>query len=531
MGAGLARPEAGIPRGCHRAGATAREASPATGSSRRNARDVDARTVALVLCYYCPAKPLNQWFSRTFCVFASFSVRQTSGFLTHSASTKYPGKCPEKAKEVPEAMPPKKPKKRGQKHPGVVLIKPDSTHLGWRIRFRDPDSDKFKKETIPDSHSATLETRATWAVKKSQEIVKRKIELEGGAARATGVDLSVAIDRYFTAHPALRPRTVEIYRRSIKKFQLWSAKSKVKTCNDVTRARMMEFRSFMENAKKRIAVPGATPGTFVAGDERLSATAINQDLRAVRTILRYLCDCDLFARLTHDDIRRALKTVSGEVGEILFLNQSQCRQLLEAAIKHDSLKYKETAAEHRRQREIATTPKFGAMAPMAAFLLLSGLRISEAIGLTWQMVDVDAGELRLPASLTKTKTGRTVLLDCCPSLWAYLRTIRPETPEPKQTVWNKTPGRCKRGQQRLLDNGAPSFFTWHVARATCGTFLTNSPGIYGGASAYQSAQRLGHSVAVAEKSYLGKVRNISRDAATLEAAMGVEDLCATIFSA
>ncbi len=38
-------------------------------------------------------------------------------------------------------------------------------------------------------------------------------------------------------------------------------------------------------------------------------------------------------------------------------------------------------------------------------------------------------------------------------------------------------------------------FGWQVLRRTCGTFLTNAPGIFGEASAYRSARQLGHSVA------------------------------------
>jgi hypothetical protein len=66
-------------------------------------------------------------------------------------------------------------------------------------------------------------------------------------------------------------------------------------------------------------------------------------------------------------------------------------------------------------------------------------------------------------------------------------------------------------------------FTWQALRRTCGTFLTNAPGIFGAASAYRSAKQLGHSVQIAERHYLGLVRGIARDARTLEVAMQVED--------
>ena len=56
---------------------------------------------------------------------------------------------------------------------------------------------------------------------------------------------------------------------------------------------------------------------------------------------------------------------------------------------------------------------------------------------------------------------------------------------------------------------------------TCGTYLTNAPGIYGGASAFYSARQLGHGVEVAQKHYVGLIRGIPRDAHDLENAMQI----------
>lgn len=73
---------------------------------------------------------------------------------------------------------------------------------------------------------------------------------------------------------------------------------------------------------------------------------------------------------------------------------------------------------------------------------------------------------------------------------------------------------------RLEEIGAPKF-DWQL-RATCATYLTNAPGIFGAATVFLSARQLGHSVAVAERHYLGVHRGIPKDAHTLEAAMQIE---------
>jgi hypothetical protein len=59
-----------------------------------------------------------------------------------------------------------------------------------------------------------------------------------------------------------------------------------------------------------------------------------------------------------------------------------------------------------------------------------------------------------------------------------------------------------------------------VLRSTCGTFLANAPGIFGGASAYRDARQLGHTVLVAEKHYLGVV-HVAPEAKALEDAVRV----------
>lgn len=60
--------------------------------------------------------------------------------------------------------------------------------------------------------------------------------------------------------------------------------------------------------------------------------------------------------------------------------------------------------------------------------------------------------------------------------------------------------------------------------ASAPSWLHLRPSIFGAASAYRSAKQLGHSVTVAEKHYLGLVKNIPMEGKTLEAAMGIESV-------
>jgi hypothetical protein len=93
----------------------------------------------------------------------------------------------------------------------------------------------------------------------------------------------------------------------------------------------------------------------------------------------------------------------------------------------------------------------------------------------------------------------------------------------KGSVFQLTRDTAKAAAKRLKEEyGAPAAFGWQALRRTCGTYLTNAPGIFGAASAYRSAKQLGHSVQVAERHYLDVARGIPREARTLEAAMQIE---------
>ena len=92
----------------------------------------------------------------------------------------------------------------------------------------------------------------------------------------------------------------------------------------------------------------------------------------------------------------------------------------------------------------------------------------------------------------------------------------------KGSVFGITRGEAKAAEKRLIrEYGAPAGSGWQALRRSCGTYLTNAPGIFGAASAYRSAKQLGHSVQVAEKHYVDVARGIARDARTLEAAMQI----------
>jgi len=429
-------------------------------------------------------------------------------------------------------QPPVARRRRGPKHPGVVLLKPDpKRRIGHRARYIDPDTGKSTKESL-DPALRTVELREDWAVRKSKALATRRLELERGALRKTGTGLPEALARYYEDHPHLRARTVEVYQTATNKLAAWGAKAGVKSADDLTGPKLVAFRASLVKEPLRARVKGKRGATAETKQTR-SPNSINKELRSARTVLGYLRRLGLLPKLTADELADGLKRMQVPHDAAHFLRPAELVALLGAALEHDAKTFKITRADNARGagragRAPGATARHPAIAPFVACVLLTGMRFSEALDLRWEQVDLDAldhdgnaaGEIHL-SSATKTKHARTIGLEVAPALRDMLKGMRPA--DTSGSVWDITEGEANAAMRRLIsDFGAPAGAGWQALRRTCGTFLTNAPGIFGAASAYRSARQLGHSVQVAEKHYLGLVRGIPRDARTLEAAMQID---------
>jgi integrase len=426
--------------------------------------------------------------------------------------------------EVPAKVP-AGPKKVGQRrtrspHPGVVLIKPDAKHPTHRARYVDPDTGRTLKARIDPLTVRTAEARRQWAIALSRRIAKRTMELEAGAHRATGTALRAAVERFYEDNPRLRPRTIEIYRLATDKLLTFADRHGITSADDLTPPNLLAFRAELARVPKRAAASGGRRGASKAGRDVRKPAAVNVELRAVRTVLGYLRRLGLLPRVALDDLSDGLKALSLEHERGAMLRSPELRALLSAAMAHDAQTFEATREEHAGARPKGTTPRYQPIAPMVAAAMLTGMRAGELVSLEWSQVDLEAREIHL-SSATKTKRARTIDLEVSPALVELLERIRP-TPA-RGSVFGLSSDGMKAAAKRLANYGAPKGWTWQALRRTCGTFLTCAPGIFGAASAYRSARQLGHSVAIAERHYVGVVK-VPKEATTLEEAMGVESL-------
>jgi integrase len=389
-------------------------------------------------------------------------------------------------------------------------------------------------ETLEHALS-THEARRVWAIRKANALSARRAELATGARLRTRTAFDDALKSFWASCRAqLRASTIATYRHGIGLFERWVKKSGVQITEDLTPARLRAFREHLIAGGKRKVVKGGRRGARVDSDGRRHPVTINTYMTNVKVVLNHWRALGLTPELSKDTISDALKRLPVPREEAEFLRPRDITLLLRAALRHDRVAYAETRREHAGLRPKGTTPRYSPIASLVMFLLLSGCRRGEALGLRWADVDLDAmdhhgrrvGEIRLRAEATKTKHARVIGLEVSPALRRLLAAMKLRAEEGDVFVFGGheryTHDLIEAARARLMEElGAPAF-TWQVLRSSCATYLTNAPGIWGAATVFLSARQLGHSVAVAERHYLGVHRGIRHEARTLEAAMEAE---------
>lgn len=362
-------------------------------------------------------------------------------------------------------------------------------------RWRDPIGGASRQEGLDKLGLKSDAARRAWAAEKAQQLASLRRAVSLGTVAVARRTPAEAMSDYLegVAHAGTRANK----RVAVQEFVDWLAASGVRSLDGVSGPRLMAWRDHL----------------LKPGNGRRMMSTRNRYQAAVRAFLRWCAKRGLVPLLGADAIRHGCEHAAEPPREIAFLRPPDARRVLLAAIEHDAR---------------PTVPRKAAR--MVLLLLLSGMRIAEAVGLDWSEVDLDAGEIRLPASRTKGRRARTITFREGPTLGLLLATMRDEAGRPTRgrVFPDLTGPKWQAAQMRMVArHGAPDF-TAHTLRRTCGTALTCAAGIYGGASAFMSARRLGHNVAIAERHYVGHLTDIPAEARCIEDALGMRDVAEAI---
>jgi len=365
---------------------------------------------------------------------------------------------------------------RRSKTPGVYLEKPRTRSDGsiyYLARVTDPITSKRSWVNLTELGLTTKAQRQRWAENASKRRQRTLAALSAGG-RPTLDKVRAAADVYLAdAQARVRPDTLRSYREAVEALVAWTEANGPRYVQELDGAALFRYRGHL----------GADP--------KKGPRTANSHMLRIKAALNWWRRAGMLPMLTGEGISDALKALKAPKPQPKPLRPEAIRTLLEAADDVDLR--------------------------VILFYLLTGLRLSEGLRLKWE--HVYPLEIHVPASGAKTGAARIVELDVCPFLPPILDGWREQrTDDLVLGGWTEHSLRGMR--KRLGDAGA---FTFQRLRQTCGTTLTNAGGIYAASSAYKSAMRLGHSVAVAERFYLGRAR-IHPDARTIEEALEIVDI-------
>jgi integrase len=214
--------------------------------------------------------------------------------------------------------------------------------------------------------------KAEWTQDDAEaELAKALLQIEPEKPKGPGITFAQAIERYL----AEKARKRSLFADRHITAHLKAAFGGETPLADITANLISEYKA------KRLATVSTRRKDANGGDVPLSGAAVNRPL----TILRHLL------RLAHEewgalDAVPKIRLEKEPQGRLRWLTQEEARKLLGACKKSRN----------------------AALADLVEFALFTGLRKSEALGLTWNRVDRARGVIRL--ELTKSGRRREVPL-------------------------------------------------------------------------------------------------------------------------
>lgn len=411
-----------------------------------------------------------------------------------------------------------RPRKRRTRtaHPGVKLKLIARTGV-WVARYIDPITNAERQESFKRLDKTSEEARRDWAIDKAAYIAKVRADLSAGKVIVTSTSFDSAVKTYLEGLTRKAPKTVAIYGVALEHLKAWARRAGVPHVEALEPRHLAALTKYLHNLKAKVNA-GHDRKARKVSKRPLAGNSVNQFVRGIRTFLQDCREQDKTPHLTGDHVRERLKFADTEDSAPNFLKAADVRALLEACHRHDAATY----IRHRWKQGV----NYPAITSFVTACLLTGCRFGELAGLRWSSVDLAAGVIDLKAADVKTRKARKITLRETPALWALLERMKLQAGDARFVFGDSGPlqrSQAEPCRKRMIKSfGAPAF-SWHDLRRTAGSFLTCAPGIYGGASAFLSAKRLGHSVTVAERYYVGAV-TVPPDARTLEAAMGIDGL-------
>jgi integrase len=340
----------------------------------------------------------------------------------------------------------------------------------------------------------------------SEKIHAERAAIKSGRPLPTATGVHEAFDGLFDViEKELSPNTIGLYKRTRQLFEDWCEGQGIAQLELLTPYHLTAFLDAVLKQRMREPKRKGKRGQRVANGQPRSARSVNTIINTARALLNHLRRRNRLPNLNSEVILDRLPYMKTQRPARRFFRPEEINALIEAVVEHDA-KLDDGLGHHRY-----------AIGDFVRIVLLTGLRFSEAPALRWE--DVGYGEqlIRLPAEAARGGTSRLITLTESPSV-AQLLDRRKKAAVPRDSLifsvrrkkgsrvrYESLPRETAESCRKRIAKRYGFAFRWHDLRRTCGTFLANAAGIYGAASVFKAASRLGHSVAMAQRLYYGQI--------------------------
>lgn len=407
-----------------------------------------------------------------------------------------------------------------KRHPGVYIVTSRAKDGGapWlHLKWRDAATGDVVKRSLGTrdrtlAKKAALTLSARLRADRDDRLLRRIAGAPDAPERHTVVAECVMRHQALDTPNGSR-LTLAANARALRRLLAFCASAKVVYLDQLTPARLAEFRAALAARSGR-------------GGRPLKASSLASALSPVLATLRTASAAGRLPHMSSDTVRAVLaqpdvRTRKAKLRHGLKLpsplSVPRLRALLEAALTADARPLRANAS---------------ACATDIALLLLCGFRRAEAALLRCGDVvfsEEEHATVRVREEIAKGMLGRRVHMRSFSRLGVELLRAVVEGRGSDEWLFRLGYSSAPRLPKRLARYALPVLGRWtvHDLRATCDTYQLS----LGRIDLKRTTARIGHSLAQADSAYLEPLDGMQVGAATLEEAMGVEDLLARVIDA
>jgi len=398
----------------------------------------------------------------------------------------------------------------------------------WIARWTDPFTGLQRQVSLSKEEGIDTKEQATeWLGKKSEELheQRKKARARGRTGNARQLWAQV-LEAHLAALTAERGEAAaKARRRSMTAWLSWLETQPYCRCGaDLNVSHLEAFHAYLNDWKDR----KRHAGNYVKSGAPVTAATRNH-YRANTLAMLNWARRKGYLIITSDDIRDAMPKFAGIRKLPRDVRAETLSAILVASLAWDSQKHfasrDDKAAYDRGAPSAKATHVHEPLTELVLLLMLTGMRLGEALHLRWDSVDLRFRTMRVEADpLTgwapKTRHERVIPLGDSPALLSLLRILKGRAGEGRYVLAGADPQRPRNFHRPawgklMASAGAAGVAPKHM-RSTWVTAMAHGRG---GPNAQELALRAGHGVEVAARHYVAQA--YARPGNTVEQWLGI----------